>query len=299
MSNDNHIDNIIENYKNMEEEIVKQLNYVSKHGTTVGSNREYIWKSLFERIVPKKFNIERSIFIMDSFRNISKEVDLAIYDEQYTPYIFRYGEIKFIPIEAVAAVIECKSTSVECENLSKWVTSISNLRTGNDSIVRINGCINYGIEVDRLGKNSKITQTSTTPIKILCHMGLKENITKDFDIVIKAEKENLKISYSNKFSSLLDWYVYLNHYSGYLCEGIEDKQNKIKEYENVERAKEDGEYKKLKTRTMKMYSIKNENTILSFIFQFNQLLMLINNPMFFPHIEYVNLFNFKNHGEPI
>jgi len=68
-------------------EIVNQLNYVVKHGTTLGSSREYIWKSLFERIVPKKFNIDRSVFIIDSYGNISKEVDLAIYDEQYTPYI--------------------------------------------------------------------------------------------------------------------------------------------------------------------------------------------------------------------
>ena len=80
----------------MEKEIVNQLNYVVKHGTTLRSSREYIWKSLFERIVPKKFNIDRSVFIIDSYGNISKKVDLAIYDEQYTPYIFCYGTIKFI-----------------------------------------------------------------------------------------------------------------------------------------------------------------------------------------------------------
>ena len=34
-----------------------------------------------------------------------------------------------------------------------------------------------------------------------------------------------------------------------------------------------------------------EYTLLSFIFQFNQMLMMINNPMFFPHKAYVDMFN--------
>ena len=49
------------------------------------------------------------------------------------------------------------------------------------------------------------------------------------------------------------------------------------------------------------YSISNrtkdevqEYTLLSFIFQFNQMLMMINNPMFFPHKAYVDMFNGKS-----
>ncbi|MBP1998489.1 hypothetical protein J2Z72_001389 [Peptostreptococcus canis] len=34
-----------------------------------------------------------------------------------------------------------------------------------------------------------------------------------------------------------------------------------------------------------------QNNLLSFIFQFNQLLMLINNPIFFPHLAYVKMFS--------
>ena len=129
------IDNIIKNYKNMEKEIVNQLNYIASHGTISGSNREYIWKELFERIIPQKFNIERGVFIIDSFGKISKEVDLAIYDEQYTPYIFRYGTLKFIPIESVAAVIECKSTGATEGGLLDWLESINGLNTGTDLLI--------------------------------------------------------------------------------------------------------------------------------------------------------------------
>lgn len=293
-----HITDIIHNYKNMEKEIAKQLNYGIDHGTTLGSNREYIWKSLFERIIPKKFNIDRSVFIMDSFGNISKEVDLAIYDEQYTPYIFRYGTIKFIPIEAVAAVIECKSSKVKEDALSNWVESINKLSTGTNSIVRINGHINYGIDLGKLDEEDKITQTSTTPIKILCHMGTINAIEK-FDIIIKAKEESLTIKYNPQFSNLLEWYVYLNHYSDFDDKllykdeenNLPDKKSIIKNYADREKKKGEDKYCKLEKRILENYNVGSNNTILSFIFQFNQLLMLINNPLFFPHLDYVRMFN--------
>ena len=104
---------ILKNYQQAEESIVKQL-YMEHtlHGGTAGSMREDVWKGLFEMILPKKFVIEQSVFIIDSQDGISHEVDLAIVDETYTPYIFHYGRLKFIPIEAVAAVVECKSRNL-------------------------------------------------------------------------------------------------------------------------------------------------------------------------------------------
>uniref|UniRef100_UPI0034E8BE75 DUF6602 domain-containing protein n=2 Tax=Enterocloster clostridioformis TaxID=1531 RepID=UPI0034E8BE75 len=44
-----------------------------------------MWLQLFQMIVPNKFVIEHSVFIIDSAGNVSKEVDLAIINT-YTPY---------------------------------------------------------------------------------------------------------------------------------------------------------------------------------------------------------------------
>ena len=116
----NIIRDIKGNYLKMERELVTQLNYdVTNHQLTAGSYREEIWVNFFGRIVPKKFNIARSVFIIDSNHEISNEVDIAIYDEQYTPYIFNYGMIKFIPIEAVSAVVQCKSNDLDKADLHK------------------------------------------------------------------------------------------------------------------------------------------------------------------------------------
>ena len=75
-----HINDIKENYLKMEKELVTQLNYnIGNHHLTAGTNREEIWLNFFRRIVPKKFNIARSVFIIDSNHEISNEVDIAIY----------------------------------------------------------------------------------------------------------------------------------------------------------------------------------------------------------------------------
>ena len=100
------IKKIAKNYNQLEQSLVNQLRLeLSKHNLTIGTYRERVWQSLFEMIIPKKYCIDQSVFIIDSYGNISREVDLAVYDEVYTPYIFNYGEIKFIPIEAVAVVV--------------------------------------------------------------------------------------------------------------------------------------------------------------------------------------------------
>jgi hypothetical protein len=92
------ISKIKQNYIRIEKSIVEQLFLeFPNHQPTVGSYREDVWYSLFRQIVPYKFAIEKSVFIIDSKGEISKEVDLAIYDEQYTPYIFNYGNVRFIP----------------------------------------------------------------------------------------------------------------------------------------------------------------------------------------------------------
>lgn len=269
----NVISDIKSNYLQMEKEIVTQLNYlVNNHPLTSGTNREEIWRNFFERIVPKKFSIARSVFIIDSNGECSKEVDLAIYDEDYTPYIFNYGVIKFIPIEAVAAVIQCKSENLGKKNLEEWVGSIEKLKTSNKSVVRL---------VTDVFKDSDIpTRKSTKPIIILCHMAknIKEEIKDIFDIVISSSKsansgEGLVIDFNSENNKLYDIFCKYNGFDS------NPKNEKVQ--------------KTLGEMSLEEYVVEGGYNLLSFIFQFNQMLMLINNPLFFPHRAYVGMFNKK------
>ncbi|MCB7540788.1 hypothetical protein LIZ09_03670 [Tyzzerella nexilis] len=264
------MEKIKENYKRMETDYVNQLFFETSHGSTTGRYREQIWGKMFESIVPKKFVIEQSVFIIDSEGSISNEVDLAIFDEMYTPYVFRYEEIKFIPIEAVAAVVECKSTSMDKEALKNWTDSIEKLKTSEKSFVRINNGIVCG---------TVKSQTATRPLRILCCLNQKhKDLLGDcFDVTIRAGGEKLEIEWSSKRESLYDWYTELNHAQG----GEEQDSKPLPQVKN----------QKLDSYEVKLRGEKL--SLMTFNFQFNQVLMLINNPMLFPHIAYAEMFNGK------
>lgn len=271
------IRNIKDNYRQVEKFIVEQL-YMKNdlHGTTIGTEREDIWEQLFEMVLPKKFVIEHSVFIIDSNGNVSNEVDLAIMDETYTPYIFRYGRLKFIPIEAVATVVECKSKSVEEEQIKTWQKRIEELRTEGESIARM---------ANQIVDSTVATQKSTRPIRILCVLeNVKDNIKNLFDFVLIAKrgnedkKERARIEIiCNDSRELYEWYKDLNF-------------NKVN-YDREGKTDED----KLGKISLKDYEVLDENeeniSLLTFNFQLNQLLMLINNPILFPHRAYVKMFN--------
>lgn len=271
------IKNIKDNYRQVEKFIVEQL-YMKNdlHGTTIGTEREDIWEQLFEMVLPKKFVMEHSVFIIDSNGNVSNEVDLAIMDETYTPYIFRYGRLKFIPIEAVAAVVECKSKNVEEEQIKTWQKRIEELRTRGKSIARM---------ANQIVDSTVATQKSTRPIRILCVLGdVKDDIKNLFDFVLIAKKGNenkgkrsrIEVIF-NASMDLYEWYKELNFNKvDYDREGKTDEHKlgkiSLKDYEVLDRNKEN-------------------ISLLTFNFQLNQLLMLINNPILFPHRAYVKMFN--------
>lgn len=275
------IDQIKENYASLEEGIVKQLYFEVEHGATIGHYREKIWGEMFKSIIPKKFVIEQSVFLIDSRGNVSNEVDLAIFDEMYTPYIFRYYDLKFIPLEAVAVVVECKSKSWDKDNLENWVQSISDLKTSSAQRSFARLATNIAYEPVK-------TQPATRPLRVLCCLNerKKDLPTKagmTFDVVIRAIKKEkrLEIKWDTKKKNLYDWYLCLNQANA-------EEKKKVDGAEKIE-AHSLNKYK-ICTRDRNSTG-KQELSLMSFNFQLNQILMLINNPMLFPHLDYVKMFN--------
>lgn len=286
----NAIKAIIDNYVQNEKALVNQLFFRASHGSTIGSFREEVWKGMFEQIIPRKFVIEQSVFIIDSEGNISNEVDLAIFDETYTPYIFRYGKLKFIPIEAVAVVIECKSLSLKKDNLEKWLDGIKPLKTSKESYVRILDRINIGLDTNPARLQ---TQTSTRPMRILCCLNdeYKDWCRNDFDIVVRANEENecLNIEIDNNKDNLYSWYLSLNHAHG-------TQENRAYSLENIGKGDNNGieninKVQKVKLKDYEVYHKDKLVSLLTFNLQLNQILMMINNPILFPHKAYAEMFN--------
>lgn len=291
---------IAKNYESLEASLVNQLSLETpNHQYTTGSYRENVWMSLFERMIPKKYCIEQGVFIIDSFGNISSEVDLAVYDETYTPYIFNYGKIKFIPIEAVSVVIQCKSKvkgKAMQVNLNEWTDSIDRLKTSLDSVSRIITDLvdNHDETLVNDKRNKNMTQTSTRPVKILCATGItgpmKEKLKEKFDILLYIKKEHLVKKINGETNDFLEWNDSLNHYNydRYSPEEREYRKMRRNDGDCMRSKKAIGE-RKLSDLNVKDSS-GQENIIMSLTFQLNQLLMLINNPMLFPHRAYAQCF---------
>lgn len=74
-----------------------------------GDTSETIWLKLFQQYLPKRYQAEKA-FVVDSNGNFSQQMDIVIFDRQYSPFIFKYEEKVIIPAESVYAVFEAKQT---------------------------------------------------------------------------------------------------------------------------------------------------------------------------------------------
>lgn len=311
---------IYNNYNNLNQMMVEEMKLSSKHNGITGSYREEMWVKFFRSILPQKFSLAQGVMIIDSYGLVSKEVDIAVFDEQYTPYVFQYNTLKFIPIEAVALVVECKSTSLPTKSLIKWADCIDKLCPRSSGIARmvngyVTGLTNY-------------TQERTRPIKILASLkksteerpleSIKKGLGEYFDFIIQEtgneNKGCFKLIVKHADKNLAWWGKRLNtgNLSDTCDQGIalellskklieEDDPVKIKGKveEWKEKLKSSPELKVELGQDSKTFWLKNTlrelevagNPFLSLNLQLNQLLMLINNPMLFPHYAYAKRFN--------
>jgi hypothetical protein len=79
------------------------------HPTSKGDGSENVWLELLQTYLPKRYQAERA-FVIDSLDHCSDQVDVVVFDRQYTPFIFNYQGQIIVPAEAVYAVFESKQT---------------------------------------------------------------------------------------------------------------------------------------------------------------------------------------------
>lgn len=77
------------------------------HPGTKGDSIENVWIEWLKKYLPTKYCVDKAI-IIDSHGEISHQIDLVIYDEQFTPFVFNQNGVKYIPVEGVYAVFEVK-----------------------------------------------------------------------------------------------------------------------------------------------------------------------------------------------
>ncbi len=79
------------------------------HGGLMGDVNEKHFIAALRSHLPRRYQVSSAI-ILDAFGNTSDQIDVVVFDEQYTPTLLDQQGHRFVPAEAVYAVFEVKPT---------------------------------------------------------------------------------------------------------------------------------------------------------------------------------------------
>lgn len=96
----------------LHDDIQQRLAIVRKsfgHPGTKGSASEKVWLELFQTYLPQRYQAITA-HVVDSQGVFSDQIDVVIFDRQYSPFIFQYEGETIVPAESVYAVFEAKQS---------------------------------------------------------------------------------------------------------------------------------------------------------------------------------------------
>ena len=76
---------------------------------TKGDASEGVWLDLLHRYLPKRYQAAKA-HVVDSAGTFSEQIDVVVFDRQYSPFIFEFEGQTVIPAESVYGVFEAKQT---------------------------------------------------------------------------------------------------------------------------------------------------------------------------------------------
>ena len=79
------------------------------HSSASGAASERHWIELFNRYLPQRFRAS-SAFVIDADGHRGGQIDIAIYDQFYSPRLFHDDTQPYLPAESVYAVFEVKQS---------------------------------------------------------------------------------------------------------------------------------------------------------------------------------------------
>jgi len=96
------------------------------HPGTKGDASEAIWLELLQTYLPTRYQAA-SAHVVDSKGEFSQQIDVVVFDRQYSPFIFQYQGQTIIPAESVYAVFEAKQAS-NAEQVAYAMDKVASVR---------------------------------------------------------------------------------------------------------------------------------------------------------------------------
>lgn len=97
-------------FKGMQEQMKAELSTNRAFITHTGSKGDALenaWIDWLRRYLPSRYNIDKAI-VIDHTGSTSHQIDIVIYDNHFTPFIFNQNGFLYIPAEGVYAIFEVK-----------------------------------------------------------------------------------------------------------------------------------------------------------------------------------------------
>ncbi|NBG64525.1 DUF6602 domain-containing protein [Acidiluteibacter ferrifornacis] len=132
-------------FYNLQNQMIQKLSTDRKiifHSPTKGGATELNWIDWLKKYLPNRYQVDQA-FIVDSNGRFSEQMDLVIYDQQYSPFVFNQDGAIFIPAESVYAVFEIKQDldKANFEYASDKIKSVRLLNRTSAPIVLASGRI--------------------------------------------------------------------------------------------------------------------------------------------------------------
>jgi hypothetical protein len=107
------------------------------HPGSKGDASEFRWVKIFKRYLPKRYQVAKA-FAVDSNGTISKQIDILIFDRQYSPFLLNQDDSLYVPAESVYATIEVKQEINKnyLESAGEGAASVRSLFRTSDQIVQ-------------------------------------------------------------------------------------------------------------------------------------------------------------------
>jgi hypothetical protein len=77
------------------------------HPGTKGDASEGVWLELLQTYLPERYKVDTA-HVVDSEGVFSDQIDVVIFDRQYSPFVFQFQNQTIVPAESVYAVFEAK-----------------------------------------------------------------------------------------------------------------------------------------------------------------------------------------------
>lgn len=182
------------------------------HSGSKGDALENAWIDWLQNYLPNRYSIAKAI-VIDCEGNTSHQLDIVIYDNWYTPFIFNQNGFKYIPAEGVYAVFEVKPnlTKEHIQYAGEKVESVRKLkRTSTKMINSGNVCPPRNLTKiigGLLCSTSDLRKEET----ILAHLSDLKGFT-SLDLLCIADFASIKVEYKGTIRDRheLEYDIYYN-----------------------------------------------------------------------------------------